>query len=787
MGDWQVSGNSAEESMAVSRNARFVIAGLGLLLIALLAFILSFLANDSRRVIPPPKTQDEPTPPTQPRQPSEPEPAPITPAPPVVEEPARQHVTLPPLTRFRALVLEADATAMLQPPPKAGSDEAWIAFSTLERLGSRFAPHGRLVYEGEAGPSDFTNFSRAARAAFQGPDVGKHAYARHDGERVALWMRHGAKVPEPETEAPPGVPLARRIQEHVNADIASRWLAAMEAEFGETPYGEILPLDVVVFRDAGEFLAFTRRRLRLNAPDWSAGLYSTAWEVACLPAASNASFAEVLRHEMFHALQAILAPESLFAPWFSEGTAEWLDKAPPDGGRPRTLEEFAEGAWGYLASLVEDGYEVRLLDFMRLELEDFYANPELNYLTAYCWVDFVRAEADLRPLYFEYWSLLKQGVDRHNALARTFGVLDFESVTRRFHERARRAPRNPVAPRFHVDAHENALDVLPPQLAGTPAPAQPGAVSGGWYPLISELQRRGFDTSGALPLDDTPELLVVAIDSSETMADKIENDWFDFDRLSRRMFSLRMARSVRLTREGSGAEEVPVAMLNALIEAVLTERLSEFREVTTIQISELVAAEIRREYEGFKLTASALQSMTRRELAMHYAESIAWHWGTRRATVEVVVIDFNTSVATARETARWSTEGMNTRQGPLQPAFNETKDNAATFGADGTDCDWWMALSALAAATDGKRAACLLFTDGPNSSGVYGYAEAGRSLTNYMREQAAMAEALARQWPAKSTLQLVALPGAESEGLELLPRQLDSAQLEEWATAFRER
>lgn len=776
--------------MQESSKARFVIVGLALLLVALLAFILSFLAGGARgNPAPvPPERKTEPPPPPQPKA-NAPAPAPIVeqPAAAPEDQPARSHVALPQLTRFRALVLEADAAATLDPPPTARSEEAWAAYSTLQRLLSRFAPQARMIYEGEAGPTDLAMFRQAIRLAFRAPDVGSHAYTRRDGKRVAIWMRHGAAMPEPEADAPPGVPLSRRLQEHVDADIASGWLTAMEAEFGATNYGrDGLPLDVVVFRDSDEYLAFARRRLRLNAPAWSAGLYSSGWEVVCIPAVERTSFAEVLRHEMFHALQARLAPESLFAPWFAEGTAEWLDKAPPEGSRLRTLERFAEGAWGHLAVLVERGYEVNLPEFLALELEPFYANAELNYLVAYCWVDFVRNEDDLRPLYFEYWNLLKQGVGRRSALARTFGALDFEAVTQRFLERARSAPRNPDAPRFHVDSHENALDVLPAELSGIPQPAQPGGIAGGWFQLVSELQRRGFDARGAAPLDETAERLVVAIDSSETMAGRIEDERFDFEKLSRRMFSLRMARSVRLTREGTGDEEVPVAMLRALIEAVLTDRLSEFREVTSIQVSELIAADIRREYEGFKLTAPALQDMTRRELAMHYAESIAWHWGTRRPTAEVVVIDFNTGVATARETARWSTDGMNTRQGPLQPAFNKTDESAASFGADGTDCDWWIALSAVAQAASDKRAACLFITDGPNSSGAYGHAEAGRSLPNYMREQAAMAEALKREWPGgQGTLQLIALPGAENEGLELIPQQLDRAQLEEWATTLR--
>jgi hypothetical protein len=70
-------------------------------------------------------------------------------------------------------------------------------------------------------------------------------------------------------------------------------------------------------------------------------------------------------------------------PWFAEGTAEWLDKAPPQGGVLRTHTQFAAAAWGYLAALMDGGYEVKLRDFLALELAQFYTNPQLNYLLAW--------------------------------------------------------------------------------------------------------------------------------------------------------------------------------------------------------------------------------------------------------------------------------------------------------------------------------------------------------------------------------------------------------------------
>jgi len=88
--------------------------------------------------------------------------------------------------------------------------------------------------------------------------------------------------------------------------------------------------------------------------------------------------------------------------------------------------------------------------------------------------------------------------------------------------------------------------------------------------------------------------------------------------------------------------------------------------------------------------------------------------------------------------------------------------------------------------------ACLFFTDGPNSLGFYGHLEQGRDDTQYLLDQEKLATELKIQWDnaglgyesQPSILQLIALPGAESQGLDLIPQKVTQAKLDEWQTHF---
>jgi hypothetical protein len=732
---------------------------------------------------PPPRDTLKPdTPPEQPKAAPEPDPS---------------HVALPALTRFRRLVLEADAAFTAAEPPAARSDAAWRSFSTLDQLESRYAPHARRVFDGRDTARERADFQALIRTSFANPDVATSSFDIRKSERVALWLRNGVELPDaepvPVVDSP--VPINRRLQEHVDVPSVASWLAAIENEFGKTPFGVGgLPLDIVMLPDAREYMEFSRKRLHLDVPAWSAGLFSSRWQVVCLPVLKDVSVAEVVRHEMFHAAQAMLAPESLLVPWFAEGAAEWLDKAPPQGGVLRTHTQFAAAAWGYLAGLMDGGYEINLREFLAQELAQFYTNPQLNYLLAYCWVDFVRTEADLRPVYFQFWELLKQGVGREQAFARTFGALNFNDLTARFIARAKAAERNNTPPRFAHDAHDGAIELLPPNLGGAPRPpSDPDAIDAGWFGVLAELQRRGFDTARAGPLGDHHDILFVVIDSSETMARKIEDVWFDWDGFSRWLFALRASAQLTFNRKDSAtSENVPPAMQLTMVEAVLTGRVKDFSEATGVRVDEKLQSELQRNYEKFEWPGDELKPLAKRELCRLAADSMAWYWGTRQSNPRVVVIDFNTKAKVEIQTA--SLDEDRSGKTLLARMFEKTAANASPAGADGIDCDWWLGLTGVTKHVQDNGAtapACIFFTDGPNSSGAYGHPESGRSEENYLKQQASMAEDYALEWvkarlnESKAVLQLVALPGAENQGLDYLPQKVAEAKVDLWAQRFR--
>ena len=715
-------------------------------------------------------------------------------------DPEREHVDLPALTRFRALVTEADTAIRVRDMPDFTRDTIWECYSILHQLDSRFAPHALLCYEGKDDASDRMHFEADVTRTFEKPDVAATAYTIDAGQRTAIWLREGAVIPESEPATlTEGVPLGRRLQEDVSQEILTRWLAAIEQEYGHADFGERgLPLDVVIFPGLEEYLTFSRKRLSLEVPKWSAGYYSSRWDVICIPVMTTTSLAEVIRHEMFHAVQAHRAPQSILVPWFSEGSAEWLDKAPPDPGL-RTLETFAAGAYGYLRALIDQGLQLDLKAFLSLGLQDFYQNPELNYLIAYCFVDFCRAEEDLRALYFEFWQLMCDGVGSDNAFARTFGGLDFDDLQRRFLARINGFPKSTTPPRFSHDAPAEHFDSVPAKLTGGVAPpVNEGEISQGWFKVLGELQERGFDTSRASFIKGDYDRIVVAVDHSESMRERITTEGFDFDALSRWLFSLRYAGTLAFTRkspDGTTNEEVPASVLLTMVDSVLTGRIDEFIATAGINVGQQIQDDILASYKKFDLSANKLRTMAKRDIARHTAESVAWYWGTRQDSAEVVIVDFNLDVQTEQENGKFTGSGFNSSSSPLSKLFAKTAGHSAPEGSHGADTDWWGAFQSLVNSAGEKgtgRTACMFFTDGANSLGFYGHLESGRDETQYFLDQEKLAEALKLEWDnaglgydsETSVLQLFALPGAEGQGLDFITQKVTQAKLDDWSTHF---
>lgn len=741
-----------------------------------------------------------------------PPPAGITPLPPPpAEDPppppkVLPEITLPPLTRFRRLVLEADTVLELaHPDTRANAARVEHLDATLRALDSRFAPLSAALREGDISPAEWDMLVEEGIRQFRRPDVATEAHRIERSPRVAIWLRQGARLPPGENEAPPGVsiPLGRRLQEAVSAETAGRWLEAMESEYGRTDFGAApanLPFDIVIFGSAFEYQEYSRKRLGLNVPAWSAGFYSSVWDVACTPILETTSLAEVLRHEMFHGLQAHLAPQSLLVPWFAEGSAEWLDKAPPQGGKPRTHRDFASAAAGYLATLVDQGYVLNLREFLALDVPAFYARPELHYLLAYCFVDFLRAEEDLREVYFRFWKLMVEGATAQNAFDRSFGLLDLDDLQRRFLARLRASPRNSRAPRFTHDGAPEFFDRMPARLEGHAAPAAEGKISDAWYEILGKLEAAGFSVPSTTYLRGSYDRVVIAIDHTESMDQRMDPKLFDHDALGRWLFSMRYAGTLSLKRAtpaGDNEEEVPPAVLMTLVDAVLTGRTEAFVAASGIKIGPEVEKDIRTNWERSDLQGRVLEHYRRRELARITAESILWYWATRQTEADVTVADFHVAVQTRSLKAAFRTKGQVSQRTPVQDLFRELEQrHRAPAGLSGADTDWWQALQtvvAQAAGSDGKRVACLLFTDGPNSTGFYGHLEAGRNDEIYMRDQRNMARAFAELWNASglggdgatSVMQLVALPGAEAQGLEELTVACPQARLDAWWPRFR--
>lgn len=798
-------------SLRESRHQRLVF-GLALLLILLAAGAVGYLFGPAAAKAPRNIAQEEPDPvPALPARKAapipDPEPGP-KPAPVVEVPPPRppREVTLPPLTRFRRLVLEADTVLELADPARRpDADRIEELDATLRALNSRFAVYSAGMVDGTATPGEWSQLQEESSALFLRPDVGKGAYVVERAPRVAIWLRQGARLPQGESAAPPGVsiPLGRRLQEGVSAEIATRWLEAMEFEYGKTNFGmapDNLPFDMVIFGSSAEYQDFSRRRLRLNVPSWSAGFYSTAWDVACAPVLENTSLAEVLRHEMFHGLQAHLAPHSLLVPWFAEGSAEWLDKAPPQGNQLRTHRDFAGAAYGYLATLIDQGYELNLREFLALDMPAFYARPELHYLTAYCFVDFLRNEEDLREVYFQFWKLMVGGASADAAFDRSFGLHDLDEIQRRFLAKLRAAPRTTRAPRFTHDGAPEFFDRMPARLSGDTAPVQPGKVSDAWYEVLGKLEAAGFSVAANGYLRGNYDRIVIAIDHTQSMDQRLDSAVFDFDALGRWLFSMRYAGTLSLKRTTLGAdneEEVPPAVLMTLVDAVLTGRSEAFVAASGIKVGPEVEKDIRTNWDRSDLQGRFIDRYPKRELARITAESIAWYWGTRQEQANVTVVDFNTAAHTGTISAPFSVKGQVSVRTPIQTLFRDLERKHRTpNGLAGADTDWWQALQqALEAAGAGgsNRVACMFFTDGPNSAGFYGHLETGRNDELYMRDQKTMARSFAEAWinaglgeqGTTSVMQLVALPGAEAQGLEEITAACPQAKLDAWWPRFK--
>ncbi|MDC1141546.1 hypothetical protein OAU50_00510 [Planctomycetota bacterium] len=792
--------------MAQNRQNLGLIVVLGVLFLVVLGAVGWFLTQDDDDKVLTQNTADtsadapDTTPPVINKPNIEPEPEPTEPTPPPPAESAgTEPATLPLLSKFRKRVLEADLLTQRTTDDTLTKPQKHEIAAKLLALQSIFAPFVITLNEGTVDGDDTRGFQDHFNASFKRPDMATASWTKLNNERLSVWQRHSVVLPEAELDDAIGVPLKRRRQEFVSTQAIDDWLAAIEAEFGKAGFSAkegAKPLDILVFEDPTQYREFALKRLHIEIPAWSAGFYTSGWEVVALPVNPEVCLAEVLRHEIFHAVQSRLAPRSLMIPWFSEGTAEWLDKSPPANGLPQTNDSFANMAYGYLGNLVQNGLKIDLRAFMNLPLKEFYANPKLNYLMAYCLVDFFRGEADYRPIYFEFWELLKQGIQAEMAFARTFGGLEFDLITRRFKQRIAQSPTKRASPQFLNDAKVDHLGEMPFELPTVPMAANGNAsgIAPGWYDALEKLEERGFDTGKATYLAGQFDELVVAIDSSETMSSRIKEPSFDFEALSRWLFSMRYAPSLKLTRksgDGKRDEPVPPAIIMSLVEAVILDKLADFTEATGVKVGDKIKADIKKGWGGFTLKAKVLMKAKKRQIARYTAESIAWYWGVRQDKSRVTVVDFNSKVMTASDSV-----SFNKSKDPMAQLFKKTESNKSAQYSDGSDCDWWAALQGIVnvgAEAGSKTFAFIMLTDGPNSFGQFGHTEGGKDPEVYLRDQQNMAKLFSEEWAnanlgasnRPSVLQIIGMPGAEGEGLDELPKACPQARLDEWIPRFQ--
>nr|MBP9893232.1 hypothetical protein [Planctomycetota bacterium] len=152
---------------------------------------------------------------------------------------------LPPLTPFRKLVLEADTVEALYASKGAQTPPALLAHftDTLEAIHSDFADLAVKREKGDLSAQDWAGLYTEAQRAFFDPETDTLSFNRQEAPRVNLWLRDAAKLPLGETVAPENaqVPWARRPHEGVNLEAVTAWLEAIEAEFGATEFGKVLP------------------------------------------------------------------------------------------------------------------------------------------------------------------------------------------------------------------------------------------------------------------------------------------------------------------------------------------------------------------------------------------------------------------------------------------------------------------------------------------------------------------------------------------------------------------
>lgn len=705
-------------------------------------------------------------------------------------------IELPDMSRFRALVLEADTALELQGLVEEESEpescrEPWLV---LKALGSDLAAYGKRGVESRLTVADKRLLEAEIGTRFLRPDVASESWLSggallESPKSSNIWQRSSLKMPKAEVAADEiqGVPLVRRRHEDLRE--FRDWFRKIEAEYGRTSFNRDNPMDFVLLDDA-EFRTFSSRRLKTNVSSWTAGYYSPDWQVAVVRVASNLSTAEVVRHESFHALQYDLAPASLGCLWFSEGSAEWMDKAAFDSGFA-TLTDYRQAAMGYLRALLTSGWELNLSAFLTMDRGEFYANPTLHYLYAYSFVDYLLTK-DTRT-YWNFWRELKRGASVADALAKHFPTDEMPKTESNF-----RAYLMTVPARFNPPGVKGELTGRYALDKPTDKPIYPMGVDPKefeWRQKLEDLREHGFNPGWTTPIRGDFDTLVVVVDSSPSMNLQIttfsDNEWNSFTRW---LFALRLSGTLQLTNKTTGESangQTPEVVTLMLVDSVVLGKEREFTLETGISIHENLSKKIKQSWKGFQKEQKSIKHSTRRELALLTAQSMAWYWQMNQEQGQVSVVDFN---ITMQKSNVMQSSGQ--RRHTLQTLFKETETNqhdAIEYTPPGSDTDWWLGLNnAIGAASDvqARRAAVLFFTDGACNAGPY--QTTAPEDAGPQRDK--LAEDVSVAWRnagmdhenRPSRLQLIGVPGADVLGLNAIAAKVPEARVSDWSTQFKD-
>ncbi len=574
-------------------------------------------------------------------------------------------------------------------------------------------------------------------------------------ERILIW----AQVPESEQHTSEKRWYAETMRSVATPAAIEEWLTAYEAEYGECNAGREgeAPLTAILFRNSYAFRRWVWDNDRYTVPIWAGGLYHTKRDVSLVPADGYwVRILEVLRHETFHAFQFRCAPSCSDHSWFVEGSASWVERADIRNGKLQRGDWEIRAYYGYFRYLLRCGVTLDIRRLMKLSPQEFYADPMVNYLASYLLVDYILDRSDLRPVYFEYWKLMRAGKSADAAFEATFGKLDLEALNKRFLQRVRSSPVNYQMPRMTRDAATAAAPnaALPmPQLSEETDDDPPDEA-------LEKLKGAGFDVERDYPIDGAVEKIVICIDSSKPSG--IEG--MDLSKFGRWLGCCSYSTEMYLRPEAYGLPTDPpfsLRVLYILVQSVLDGKEAAFSSATGFKPDAELVEHIRTWASGaieFKSIRECYQAAVR-----------AYAGPALNGRPAVTLLDFRSDIVRC--------SGAAGELASVEMMFDRLQTERERTKAAGSDTsDWSKALLEACALAGEKRTAVLFFTNSAPSG-----AQTGDSSALC----ADVLNAWKRSGATKHTkLILIGAPGAQHETLGDLAKLIPASRRDDWVARF---